>query len=69
MPNADQLMNDAHARGVVTGPLDDRSEYEAALGNLGMAQQLAVQFSPVVLEYLGAAGYDEERDMLYGALN
>jgi len=51
-------------QGIVTRPLDDLDEYEASLASLGIAQLLASQFAPVVMEYLGAAGFSLERDML-----
>lgn len=69
MPNAELLMDDTRLRGVVTAPLDDRAEFEAALVNLGIAPQVAAQFGPVVLEFLGSAGYSEERDVLSRALD
>lgn len=63
-PNADAAMQDVKMRGVVTGPLDDRDEYEASLSKLGIGQPLASQFAPAVLQYLRAAGYEREGDSL-----
>jgi hypothetical protein len=63
-PNAEAAMQEVKQRGVVTGPLDDREEYETSLASLGIRQPLASQFAPAVLEYLAAAGYGRERDML-----
>jgi hypothetical protein len=68
-PNAEAAMQEVKLRGVVTGPLDDRDEYEASLSNLGIRQPLASQFAPAVLQYLAAAGYERERDMLAGILD
>jgi hypothetical protein len=68
-PNAEAAMQEVKLRGVVTGPLDDREEYEAALANLGIRQPLASQFAPAVLQYLAAAGYERERDTLAGLLD
>jgi hypothetical protein len=56
-------------QGVVTGPLDDRDEYEAALSSVGMGQPVAAQFAPAVLGYLAAAGYEGERDILARVLD
>jgi len=64
MPNAAMLLEQTRSRGIVTGPLDDESEYEAALTKLGIAPQSAAQFAGVVQQYLGMAGYYEERDVL-----
>jgi Protein of unknown function VcgC/VcgE (DUF2780) len=64
MPNAEMLMGQTRAGGVVTGPLDDEGEYEVALTRLGIAPQSAGQFAPLVQQYLGLAGYYEERDAL-----
>jgi hypothetical protein len=64
IPNAEQIMQDVKLRGIVTKPLDDLDDYEEALSSLGIGQPLAAQFAPAVVEYLGAAGYDRERDIL-----
>jgi hypothetical protein len=68
-PNAERAMQEVKQRGVVTGPLDDRDEYEASLSNLGIGQPLASQFAPAVLQYLAAAGYEREQDVLAGILD
>jgi hypothetical protein len=64
IPNADQIMQEVKLRGIVTRPLDDISDYEEALSSLRIGQPLASQFAPAVVEYLGAAGYTRERDIL-----
>lgn len=64
IPNAEYIMQEVKLQGIVTRPLDDLDEYEASLASLGIAQLLASQFAPVVMEYLGAAGFSLERDML-----
>ena len=69
IPNAERAMQDVKLQGIVTGPLDNRGEYEAVLSNLGMGQPLASQFAPAVLGYLAAAGYEQERDILAGVLD
>jgi len=69
IPNAEAAMQEVKMRGVVTGPIDDLDEYEEVLTKLGMAQQTAAQFAPAVLQYLAAAGYERERDMLARVLN
>lgn len=69
IPNAERIMQEVKQRGIVTGPLDDIDDYEASLSNLGMGQPLASQFAPAVVEYLGAAGYVRERDMLARVLD
>lgn len=69
IPNAERAMQDVKLQGIVTGPLDNRGEYEAALSSLGIGQPLASQFAPAVLGYLAAAGYETERDILAGVLN
>jgi hypothetical protein len=68
IPNAQQIMQTAKLQGVVNGPLDDVEEYEKTLSNVGIGQPLASQIAPAVLEYLGAAGYSRERDILAGIL-
>lgn len=69
IPNAERAMQDVKLQGIVTGPLDNRGEYEAVLSDLGIGQPLASQFAPAVLGYLAAAGYEQERDILAGVLN
>ena len=69
MPNADVIMQETHQRGIVTGPIDDEDDYERVLMNLGMGEEVAKRFGPAVLEYLGAAGYYEERDILSRVLD
>ena len=62
-------MREAHLRGIVTGPLDDIAEYEESLASLGIGQPLASQFAPAVVEYLGAAGFQQERSILLSVMN
>jgi hypothetical protein len=69
IPNADHIMREAHLRGIVTRPLDDIAEYEESLASLGIGQPLASQFAPAVVEYLGAAGFQQERSILVSAMN
>ena len=69
MPNADFLMQQARSSGTVTRPIDDRDEYEAALANMGVGPQSIAQFAPAVLEYMAAAGYYQERDILSRVLD
>lgn len=69
IPNAERAMQEVKMQGVVTGPLDGRDEYEAALSSVGMGQPVASQFAPAVLGYLAAAGYESERDILARVLN
>jgi hypothetical protein len=64
IPDAYHIMDEVKARGVVTRPLDDIEDYETSLASLGMAQPIAAQFAPAVLELLGAAGRVYERDIL-----
>ncbi len=64
IPNADRIMQEVKQRGIVTRPLDDLDDYETALSNLGIGQPLASQFAPAVVEYLGAAGFSHERDII-----
>ncbi|HEX2492185.1 MAG TPA: DUF2780 domain-containing protein [Steroidobacter sp.] len=68
IPNADHIMQEVKLRGIVTRPLDNIDDYEASLSSLGIGQPLASQFAPAVLEALGAAGHDRERDILASAL-
>jgi Protein of unknown function VcgC/VcgE (DUF2780) len=68
IPNATQIMAEVKTRGIVTGPLDDLDEYETSLQSLGIGQPLASEFAPAVVESLGAAGYQRERDILVAAL-
>ncbi len=69
MPNAEQIIEQVKARGIVTRSLDDRDDYVEALGNLGISPPVAAKFGPAVLGWLGAQGYDTERDMLAGVLD
>ena len=69
IPNAEYIMREVYRRGIVTGPLDDIAEYEESLASLGIGQPLASQFAPAVLEYLGAAGFDQERNTLARVLD
>jgi hypothetical protein len=66
IPNAQQIMQTVKQQGVVNAPLDDVEEYEKTLINIGIGQPLASQIAPAVLEYLDAAGYTRERDILAG---
>jgi len=68
IPNAQQIMQTVKLQGVVNGPLDSIEEYEKTLSNVGIGQPLASQIAPAVLEYLGAAGYSRERDILAGVV-
>ena len=69
IPNADYIMREVKIYGIVTRPLDDVEDYEAALASLGIGQPLASQFVPAVLEYLEAAGFHRERSMLARVLD
>jgi hypothetical protein len=64
IPNADRIMQEAKLRGIVTRPLDNMDDYEAALSSLGIGQPLASQVAPAVLESLGQTGHSRERDIL-----
>jgi|SRR5215469_2848107 len=66
VPNAAHIMQAVKQQGIVTGPLDDIDEYERTLANVGIEQPLASQIAPAVIEWLGAAGYSYERDILTG---
>jgi hypothetical protein len=69
IPNADRIMQEVKLRGIVTGPLDDVEDYEDSLAQLGIGQPLASQFAPAVVEYLGAEGFVQERDILMQILD
>lgn len=64
IPDAYHIMDEVKARGVVTRPLDDIEDYETSLASLGIAQPVAAQIAPAVMELLGAAGRTNERDTL-----
>ena len=64
MPRADAAMRSVKSQGIVTRPLDSRSDYEKALSVAGVPASQAAQFAPAVIEYLGTAGYTREHDML-----
>lgn len=68
IPNADQIMQAVKLQGVVTRPLDTIADYEESLASLGIGQPLAAQIAPAVVQYLGSAGFDHERDILMGIL-
>lgn len=63
-PNAENMMEDAKLRGIVTRPLDDVETYEASLETLGIPRPIAAQFVQGVLDYLDSAGYEDEHDIL-----
>jgi hypothetical protein len=69
VPNAERIMEEVKLRGVVTRPLDDLDEYEAALSSLGIGQPLASQVAPAVLQALAETGHLRERDILARALD
>jgi hypothetical protein len=69
IPNADRIMRETRLNGIVNGPLDDLSDYQASLANLGIGQPLASQFAPAVVECLGAAGFQQERSILLRVIN
>jgi hypothetical protein len=69
IPNADHIMQQVKLQGVVTRPLDDIDDYEAALASVGIGQPLASQFAPAVLEYFSTAGLERQRSMLQRALD
>lgn len=64
IPNAEQIMREVAQRGIVTRPLDDVQDYEAALASLGIGQPLAAQFAPGVVECLAASGFKRESSRL-----
>jgi Protein of unknown function VcgC/VcgE (DUF2780) len=64
IPNAETIMQEVKAQGIVTRPLDDIDDYEASLASLGIGQPLAAQIAPAVVQYLGTSGYNRERDIL-----
>jgi Protein of unknown function VcgC/VcgE (DUF2780) len=64
IPNAEQIMRETHLYGIVTRPLDNIGDYQASLASLGIGEPLASQFAPAVVEYLGAAGFQQERSIL-----
>jgi hypothetical protein len=64
MPRADAAMQSVKNQGIVTRPLDSRSDYEEVLSRVGIPASLAPKFAPAVIDYLGAAGYTREHDML-----
>lgn len=66
VPNAAHIMQTVKQHGIVNGPLDNIDEYERTLANLGIGQPLASQIAPAVIEWMGAAGYSYERDILTG---
>ena len=66
VPNAAHIMQTVKQHGIVNGPLDNIGEYEKTLANVGIGQPLASQIAPAVIEWMGAAGYSYERDILTG---
>jgi hypothetical protein len=68
MPNADHIMAAVKQQGVVTRPLDDIGDYQDSLASLGIGQPLASQIAPAVVEFLAAAGFDQEQAILAGIL-
>jgi Protein of unknown function VcgC/VcgE (DUF2780) len=69
IPNAAHIMRQTRLNGIVNGPLDDIGDYQSSLANLGIGQPLASQFAPAVVEYLGAAGFQQERSILLRVVN
>lgn len=68
IPNAEYIMQSVKQQGIVTRPLDDIGDYEKSLASLGIGQPLASQIAPAVVEFLGAAGFDQEQAILGGIL-
>jgi hypothetical protein len=66
VPNAAHIVQSVKQHGIVNGPLDNIGEYERTLANVGIGQPLASQIAPAVIEWMGAAGYSYERDILTG---
>ena len=64
VPDPEHIMQQVKLQGIVTRPLRDREDYEKALSSLGIGPTIASQFAPAVIEYLGALGFSQERDML-----
>jgi len=64
IPNAERIMQDVKQRGIVTRPLDNMGDYEAALSSLGIGQPLAAHVAPAVVQALGETGHTRERDIL-----
>ena len=64
IPNADRIMQEVKLRGIVTRPIDNMDDYEAALSSLGIGQPLASQVAPAVLQSLTDTGHSRERDIL-----
>ena len=64
IPNAECIMRETRLNGIVTRPLDDIEDYQASLASLGIGQPLASQFAPAVVEYLGAAGFQQQRSIV-----
>jgi hypothetical protein len=64
IPNANFIMQDVKQRGIVTRPLDNMGDYEAALSSLGIGQPLASKVAPAVVQSLGETGHTRERDIL-----
>jgi hypothetical protein len=64
IPDAYHIIDEVKRRGIVTRPLDDIEDYETSLANLGIAQPIAEQFAPAVVELLGTAGRHRERNIL-----
>jgi Protein of unknown function VcgC/VcgE (DUF2780) len=69
VPNAQRIVQDIKLHGIVTRPLSDLHDYETSLESVGIGQPLASQIAPAVLEYLGASGQEEERDILARVLD
>lgn len=69
IPDAYHIIDEVKTRGVVTRPLDDIEDYQTSLASLGIAQPIAEQFAPAVVELLGATGRTNERDTLARLLN
>jgi hypothetical protein len=64
IPNAQHILRAVSVQGVIAKPLDSVAEFEAALSKVGIAQPLASQVAPTVIDYLGMQGYQRERDLL-----
>lgn len=64
IPNANFIMQDVKQRGIVSRPLDNMDDYEAALSSLGIGQPLASKVAPAVVQSLGETGHTRERDIL-----
>jgi Protein of unknown function VcgC/VcgE (DUF2780) len=68
VPGASKYVDLAKSLGAVTGPLQNLSGLNRALGKLGMKPDTVAKFVPAVSDYIGKAGGSSVQSLLSSVL-